>query len=141
MGKAGDFNPVDIALVVAGALVGKVPEVGKYEQSRMHWARSVKGELLSVQVPIISLQYAPHSVPHTPPPVGPACLQWALFVPLQSINFTLVPPHFRNPLLITAGFFWVMGLSFFRGDKEREEAGQQQIQIQAKPAAGGGSPG
>ena len=46
--------------------------------------------------------------------------QWALFVPVQTINFTLVPPHYRNPLLICVGFFWVMGLSFLRGDKEKE---------------------
>jgi protein Mpv17 len=47
--------------------------------------------------------------------------QWAIFVPVQCINFTLVPPRFRVPVIITAGFFWVMGLSFFRGDPERNQ--------------------
>ena len=51
--------------------------------------------------------------------------QWALFVPVQTMNFVLVPPRYRTPLIIGVGFFWVMGLSFFRGDKEKEASNQQ----------------
>jgi protein Mpv17 len=46
--------------------------------------------------------------------------QWSIFVPLQCFNFTLVPPHFRVPVMISAGFFWVMGLSFFRGNPNKD---------------------
>ena len=46
--------------------------------------------------------------------------QCSVFVPLQCINFTFIPPHFRVPVVATAGFFWVMGLSFFRGDPEKD---------------------
>ena len=44
--------------------------------------------------------------------------QVALFVPIQLANFTVVPPHFRVPVVVSGGFFFVMYLSFCRGEGE-----------------------
>lgn len=42
-------------------------------------------------------------------------LQLGLFVPFQLFNFTLVPPHFRVPSLVTFGMIWTGILSYRRG--------------------------
>lgn len=49
-------------------------------------------------------------------------LQLGLFVPFQLMNFTLVPPHFRVPCLITFGLIWVGLLSYRRGGKVEEKS-------------------
>ena len=41
--------------------------------------------------------------------------QWAMFVPLQTANMTLVPPPFRVPLLTAGGAVYVGILSYFQG--------------------------
>jgi hypothetical protein len=43
------------------------------------------------------------------------CLaQWSFFIPLQVINFRYVSPYWRIPVLVCAGFFWVLWLSLRR---------------------------
>ena len=44
-------------------------------------------------------------------------LQYQLFVPTQLLNFTVVPPHLRVPVLTSVGFVWCMALSFRHGNK------------------------
>ena len=41
-----------------------------------------------------------------------------IFIPVQTINFTINPPQWRIPFLSCAGFVWVMWLSFAHGDAE-----------------------
>lgn len=43
-------------------------------------------------------------------------IQWQIFVPVQCFNFTINAPHWRIPFLATAGFIYVMCLSFLHGD-------------------------
>lgn len=45
-------------------------------------------------------------------------IQWQIFIPVQVFNFTVNPPHLRIPFLATAGFAWVMVLSFLHGEKD-----------------------
>ena len=45
-------------------------------------------------------------------------IQWQIFVPVQCFNFTVNPPHWRIPFLATAGFVYVMCLSFLHGDAD-----------------------
>ena len=44
-----------------------------------------------------------------------------IFIPVQTINFTINPPQWRIPFLSCAGFVWVMWLSFAHGDAEETE--------------------
>ncbi len=49
-------------------------------------------------------------------------LQYQLFVPTQLLNFTVVPPHLRVPVLTSVGFVWCMALSFRHGNKSEDSA-------------------
>ena len=51
-------------------------------------------------------------------------IQWQIFVPVQCFNFTINPPHLRILFLATAGFVFVMALSFLHGDGDEEEGTQ-----------------
>ena len=44
--------------------------------------------------------------------------QWPMFIPVQTFNFLVTPPHLRIPLLTCAGFCYSMGLSYLHGDLE-----------------------
>ena len=38
------------------------------------------------------------------------------------------PPHLRIPFLATAGFVWVMALSFLHGEKDEHDAAERHEQ-------------
>lgn len=44
---------------------------------------------------------------------------WSLWVPVQSINFSLVPPHLRIAFIAVVSFFWVIILSGVMGQTRK----------------------
>jgi len=55
-------------------------------------------------------------------------VQLGLFVPFQLLNFTLIPPHFRVPSLVSFGLVWLSVLSYRRGTyQEAEEVKPSEI--------------